>query len=40
MKKESYQHPELEIVCFETEDVIRTSGIIPGDDEGGPILWP
>lgn len=36
MKKESY----LEIVCVETEDVIRTSGIIPGNNEGDPILWP
>lgn len=26
MNKESYQVPEMEIVCFENEDVITTSG--------------
>ena len=31
--KETYTSPELEIVKFECEDVITTSGIIPDDNE-------
>lgn len=31
--KETYISPELEIVEFECEDVITTSGIIPDDNE-------
>lgn len=31
--KETYISPELEIVEFECEDVIITSGIIPDDNE-------
>ena len=31
--KETYISPEMEIVEFECEDVITTSGIIPEDNE-------
>ena len=31
--KETYISPELEIVEFECEDVITTSGILPDDNE-------
>ena len=31
--KETYAAPEIEIVEFECEDVITTSGIIPDDNE-------
>ena len=31
--KETYISPELEIVEFDCEDVITTSGIIPDDNE-------
>lgn len=31
--KEAYTAPEIEIVEFECEDVITTSGIIPDDNE-------
>ena len=35
MNKEKYEHTELEIIKFQTEDVITTSGINPysEDDE-------
>ena len=33
MKKEKYARTELEVVEFETEDVIMTSGIVYEDDE-------
>lgn len=33
MSKEVYISPEMDIVCFETEDIITTSGI--SVDEGG-----
>lgn len=33
MKKEKYERTELEVVEFETEDVIMTSGIDYEDDE-------
>lgn len=35
MNKEKYEHTELEIIIFQTEDVIMTSGINPysEDDE-------
>ena len=35
MDKEKYEHTELEIIKFQTEDVITTSGINPysEDDE-------
>ena len=35
MNKEKYEHTELEIIIFQTEDVICTSGINPysEDDE-------
>ncbi len=33
---ERYEIPEMEIVCFDTEDVITTSG---GIDEGEVELW-
>ena len=32
--KERYETPEMEIVEFETEDVITSSGEIGGGDEG------
>ncbi len=35
MKKE-YRTPEMEIVAFETEDIITNSGI---DDDDTPIDW-
>lgn len=31
--KEAYTTPEMEVVEFECEDVITTSGIIPDDNE-------
>ena len=31
--KEVYETPKMEIVEFETEDVITTSGPVPGEDE-------
>ena len=31
--KETYATPEMEVVEFETEDVITTSSIIPDDNE-------
>ncbi len=34
MKKTSYEKPMLEIIGFETEDVIRTSGLSDGDPGG------
>ena len=35
MNKEKYEHTELEIIKFQTEDIITTSGINPysEDDE-------
>lgn len=40
MKKEFYQEPEMELIRFETEDVIRTSGeFAPDDNETGIIPW-
>lgn len=33
MNKEKYEHTELEIIIFQTEDVICTSGIPYEDDE-------
>lgn len=33
MNKESYERTELEIIKFQTEDVIMTSGIEYEDDE-------
>lgn len=34
--KESYESPEIEILVFETEDIITASiPIIGSDDEGG-----
>ncbi len=33
MKKEKYERTELDIIRFETEDVIMTSGIEYEDDE-------
>ena len=32
--KEAYEVAEMEIIEFETEDVITTSGVIGGGDEG------
>ncbi len=32
--KEEYIIPEMEVVCFEAEDIITTSGGEPGIDEG------
>lgn len=32
--KEKYETPEMEIIEFETEDVITTSNEIGGGDEG------
>jgi len=39
MEKEIYETPEIEVIRFETEDVITTSG---GEESGiGSIsLWP
>ncbi len=31
--KKKYEKAEMEIIEFETEDVITTSGIIPGENE-------
>ena len=33
MKKEKYERTELEVIAFETEDVIMTSNIDYEDDE-------
>lgn len=33
MKKEKYERTELEVIEFQTEDVIMTSGIELEDDE-------
>ena len=33
MEKEFYTPSEMEIVSFEAEDVITTSGIIDGDED-------
>lgn len=32
--REKYETPEMEVIEFETEDVITTSGNIGGGDEG------
>lgn len=32
MNKEKYEHTELEIIQFQTEDVIMTSGPLDDDD--------
>ena len=32
--REKYETPEMEVIEFETEDVITTSGEIGGGDEG------
>lgn len=32
--KKNYQKPALEVVCFETEDIITTSGGSNGDPGG------
>ena len=32
--REQYETPEMEVIEFETEDVITTSGEIGGGDEG------
>lgn len=37
MKKNMYEKPEMEVVVFEEEDIITTSGIggtNPGDNDG------
>lgn len=34
MKKKQYETPMLEVVVFEREDIITTSNIIGGVDEG------
>ena len=36
MDKELYERSELEIIKFKTDDVITTSGNIPGEDEETP----
>lgn len=36
--KETYTTPEMEVVEFDCEDVITTSGIIPDDNETPPII--
>ena len=33
MEKEMYERAEMEVVAFEVEDVITTSGEIPGIDD-------
>ena len=33
MDKELYERTELEIIKFQTDDVITTSGNIPGEDD-------
>lgn len=33
MDKKKYESPELEIIIFETEDVIMTSGCSPVEDD-------
>lgn len=40
MNKEVYQSPEMEMIAFETEDIIRTSGFDPDDNETDIIPWP
>ncbi len=36
MKKEAYENAELEIIIFQTEDIITTSGEIETDPYEGP----
>lgn len=33
MEKEKYVEPKIEVICFETEDVITTSGQDPLPDD-------
>jgi hypothetical protein len=33
MDKIKYEEPEMEIIIFETEDIITTSGIFTGEED-------
>ncbi len=35
--KEKYEAAEMEVIEFETEDVITTSGTVPGFDNNNPV---
>ena len=37
MEKEKYTAPEMEIIQFEAEDVITTSGTPGGSEHGGDV---
>lgn len=39
MGKEVYETPEMEIIRFETEDIITTSGIGDNDQDLGGTGW-
>lgn len=34
--KEKYETPVMEIIAFDSEDIVRTSGIYPGTDPDVP----
>ncbi len=38
MKKEKYERTELEVIEFETKDVILTSGVNPDEYEGERVM--
>lgn len=37
MKKETYEEAKIEIIVFECEDIIQTSG---GSSDGGAVILP
>lgn len=37
--KEQYRMPSLEVIRFDCEDIITTSGFTPDDNETDIILW-
>lgn len=34
--KEKYETPVMEIIAFDSEDIVRTSGVLPGTDPDVP----
>ncbi len=36
--KNAYNTPEMEVITFENEDIITTSGVIDGEENGLPIV--
>lgn len=38
MEKKKYMEPEVEIIIFETQDIITTSGMPEGEDWELPIV--